>query len=197
MVIMYDIFAHHFAQWKASFFSFLGSFQREAISSWAYTFILCIHVLCLNKTHLSPCYQLNTLPWAIQLHCCNPFQGKYWILLWQFITSHAFKMLKCNPNFCSSEWLTCASCGLVEYWFVTPVTMPAMDDEPSSNLAKRITYTQKVCYYFVGNSVLMYDWEQTVVKQLLFLTFRWVSPSSPLRRSKRDDSQMDFWQQTQ
>jgi len=59
-----------------------------------------------------------------------------------------------NPG---SEWLTCASCDLVEYRLVTPVTMLATELEPSSNLPKRITHTQKMSIS-VESRVLEYNW---------------------------------------
>lgn len=74
--------------------------------------------------------------------------------------------------------------------------MPAMEFEPSSNLAKRITNTQKTSI-FVESRVLKYNWIETEIKQLLFLTFLQISPNFLLKTSKLDDSQMGFWQQIQ
>lgn len=71
--------------------------------------------------------------------------------------------------------------------------MPAREFEPSSNLAKRITYTQKMST-FVESRVLKYNWVEKAVKQLMFLTFLQVSPNFLLKTSKLDDSQMGFWQ---
>lgn len=78
-----------------------------------YEWFFCSHVLISSK--------------YLSIHC-----------MLSSIVSMACWMQRSCALFSSKELknsFTCASCGLVEYWFVTPVTMPAMDDEPSSNFS--------------------------------------------------------------